>query len=136
MNSPLSPSVLSRRTLLKGLAVAGVAGLVPRHLAAQPAAAATSLLDYLAAHQRADGGYAFADQERSHLTPTFAVIGAYKLGDSTTVTSFFNLVRVHNEGAAFSFLAGASGWQYRPGRPRPSRDWTRYSGLVPVLKGA
>ena len=37
------------------------------------------------------------------------VIGAYKLGDSTTVTSFFNLVRVHNEGAAFSFLAGASG---------------------------
>ena len=79
MNSPLSPSVLSRRTLLKGLAVAGVAGLVPRHLAAQPAAAASSLLDYLAAHQRADGGYAFADQERSHLTPTFAVIGAYKL---------------------------------------------------------
>ena len=27
------------------------------------------------------------------------------------MTSFFNLVRVHNEGAAFSFLAGASGWQ-------------------------
>ncbi len=39
------------------------------------------------------------------------VIGYYKLGDSTTVTGFFNLVRVHNEGAAFSFLAGASGWQ-------------------------
>ena len=39
------------------------------------------------------------------------VIGYYRLGDSTTVTSFFNLVRVHNEGAAFSFLAGASGWQ-------------------------
>jgi signal peptidase II len=27
------------------------------------------------------------------------------------VTSFFNVVRVHNTGAAFSFLAGASGWQ-------------------------
>jgi hypothetical protein len=27
------------------------------------------------------------------------------------VTVFFNLVRVHNTGAAFSFLAGASGWQ-------------------------
>ena len=39
------------------------------------------------------------------------VTGYFKLGDSTTVTSFFNLVRVHNEGAAFSFLAGASGWQ-------------------------
>lgn len=39
------------------------------------------------------------------------VTGYYRLGDSTYVTSFFNLVRAHNEGAAFSFLAGASGWQ-------------------------
>ena len=39
------------------------------------------------------------------------VLGYYKLGDSTTVTSFFNVVRVHNVGAAFSFLAGAAGWQ-------------------------
>ena len=39
------------------------------------------------------------------------VVGYYKLGDGTTVTSFFNLVRVHNVGAAFSFLAGAAGWQ-------------------------
>ena len=39
------------------------------------------------------------------------VMGAYRLGDSTTITSFFNLVRAHNTGAAFSFLASASGWQ-------------------------
>ena len=39
------------------------------------------------------------------------ITGYYRLGDSTIVTSFFNLVRAHNEGAAFSFLAGASGWQ-------------------------
>jgi signal peptidase II len=39
------------------------------------------------------------------------ILGYYHLGDSTTVTSFFNIVRVHNSGAAFSFLAGASGWQ-------------------------
>lgn len=39
------------------------------------------------------------------------ILGAYQLGDSTYVTSFFNVVRVHNYGAAFSFLAGASGWQ-------------------------
>jgi signal peptidase II len=39
------------------------------------------------------------------------ILGAYQLGDSTVVTSFFNVVRVHNHGAAFSFLAGASGWQ-------------------------
>ena len=39
------------------------------------------------------------------------VIGQFALGDSLGVYSFFNLVRVHNSGAAFSFLAGASGWQ-------------------------
>ena len=39
------------------------------------------------------------------------IVGYYHLGDSTYVTSFFNIVRVHNSGAAFSFLAGASGWQ-------------------------
>ena len=39
------------------------------------------------------------------------VVGAFQLGDVHPVTGFFNLVRVHNAGAAFSFLAGASGWQ-------------------------
>jgi signal peptidase II len=39
------------------------------------------------------------------------IIGAYQLGDATRVTSFFNVVRVHNTGAAFSFLANADGWQ-------------------------
>jgi signal peptidase II len=39
------------------------------------------------------------------------IVGYYQLGDSTYVTSFFDVVRVHNTGAAFSFLAGASGWQ-------------------------
>ncbi|MFT3955028.1 MAG: signal peptidase II [Piscinibacter sp.] len=39
------------------------------------------------------------------------ILGYFQLGDSRTVTSFFNVVRVHNTGAAFSFLAGASGWQ-------------------------
>ena len=39
------------------------------------------------------------------------IVGYYQLGDSTYVTNFFNLVRWHNSGAAFSFLAGASGWQ-------------------------
>ena len=39
------------------------------------------------------------------------IVGYYHLGDSTYVTSFFNVVRAHNSGAAFSFLAGASGWQ-------------------------
>lgn len=39
------------------------------------------------------------------------ILGYYQLGDSTYVTGFFNVVRVHNTGAAFSFLASAGGWQ-------------------------
>ena len=39
------------------------------------------------------------------------ILGYFQLGDSRAVTSFFNVVRVHNTGAAFSFLAGAAGWQ-------------------------
>ena len=39
------------------------------------------------------------------------IVGSFSLGDSQTVTSFFNLVRVHNSGAAFSMLSNASGWQ-------------------------
>ncbi|NMM75480.1 signal peptidase II [Acidovorax sp. SRB_14] len=39
------------------------------------------------------------------------ILGAYRLGDATYVTSFFNIVRAHNTGAAFSFLAQAGGWQ-------------------------
>ncbi len=39
------------------------------------------------------------------------ILGRYQLGEGTVLTSFFNLVRVHNSGAAFSFLSDASGWQ-------------------------
>jgi signal peptidase II len=39
------------------------------------------------------------------------IIGQFSLHESVRVTSFFNIVRAHNTGAAFSFLAGASGWQ-------------------------
>jgi signal peptidase II len=39
------------------------------------------------------------------------ILGYYPFGASTYVTSFFNIVRAHNTGAAFSFLAAASGWQ-------------------------
>ena len=39
------------------------------------------------------------------------ITGYFQLGDSRPVTSFFNLVRAHNAGAAFNFLADAAGWQ-------------------------
>lgn len=39
------------------------------------------------------------------------ILGSFQLNDTRSITSFFNLTRHHNSGAAFSFLAGASGWQ-------------------------
>jgi signal peptidase II len=39
------------------------------------------------------------------------IIRLFTYGESKPVTSFFNLVLAYNKGAAFSFLAGESGWQ-------------------------
>ncbi|MBT9511228.1 MAG: lipoprotein signal peptidase [Acidovorax sp.] len=39
------------------------------------------------------------------------ILDNYQLGDATFITSFFNIVRAHNTGAAFSFLSDAGGWQ-------------------------
>src|SRR5437868_15364867 len=36
---------------------------------------------------------------------------ALAYGDVVRITPFFNLILTHNLGAAFSFLAGAGGWQ-------------------------
>ena len=36
---------------------------------------------------------------------------AFEYGEHLKITSFFDFVRYHNEGAAFSFLADAGGWQ-------------------------
>ena len=41
----------------------------------------------------------------------YAIVQRFELYEGEVVTSFFNLVRAHNPGAAFSFLAGAGGWQ-------------------------
>lgn len=39
------------------------------------------------------------------------IVRDYAYGDAQVITSYFNLVRAHNTGAAFSFLAQAGGWQ-------------------------
>ena len=39
------------------------------------------------------------------------MLGSFRYGEGVPLTSFFNLVRVHNLGAAFSFLSDAGGWQ-------------------------
>lgn len=41
----------------------------------------------------------------------YAISASFQYGESKTIFSWFNLVLAHNSGAAFSFLAGASGWQ-------------------------
>lgn len=39
------------------------------------------------------------------------IVSSFAWGDSQPITAYFNLVRVHNSGAAFSLLSSASGWQ-------------------------
>lgn len=39
------------------------------------------------------------------------VVDVFQYGESLPLLSFFNLVYARNSGAAFSFLAGADGWQ-------------------------
>ncbi len=41
----------------------------------------------------------------------FAITRVMAVGAGIEITPFFNLVLVYNPGAAFSFLASASGWQ-------------------------
>ena len=55
-------------------------------------------------------GWALVILVADQLTKTL-ILGAYQLGDATPITSFFNIVRAHNTGAAFSFLSDAGGWQ-------------------------
>ena len=70
----------------------------------------------MAATKRADGallpwlGIAAIVVLVDQFTKTL-ILGSFALNDSHTVTPFFNIVRWHNTGAAFSFLAGAAGWQ-------------------------
>ena len=39
------------------------------------------------------------------------IVKNFFYGESQAVSTFFNMVRVHNPGAAFSFLSDAGGWQ-------------------------
>jgi hypothetical protein len=82
-HQPIRPT---RRSLLTAGAAIGSSMLFGGCTFTKPAAPKTdfyawhkSLLAYLQTLSRPDGGYAWADQDRSHLTPTYAVIGCYRL---------------------------------------------------------
>jgi signal peptidase II len=48
----------------------------------------------------------FIDQWSKYL-----VISSFQQGQGIFITSYLNIIRVHNPGAAFSFLATGDGWQ-------------------------
>jgi signal peptidase II len=78
------------------------------------------------------------------------VSSALANGDVVRVAPFFNVILTHNTGAAFSFLAGAGGWQrwfftivailisiaLVVMLRRPHRDWLVPLALALVLGGA
>jgi hypothetical protein len=74
---------LHRRELLLSSAATGLAALLPAAGRTQEAVTKPawhkSLIAYLETLAREDGGYGWDGQERSHLTPTFAIVGCYKL---------------------------------------------------------
>jgi len=73
--------MIPRRTMLKTVAAASAAvWLPPRASAAEVTPVSSeSILAYLEGLARDDGGYGWEGQGHSHLTPTFFVIGCYRL---------------------------------------------------------
>jgi hypothetical protein len=73
---------MNRRVMLKVVALSGAAAVFPAPLFGQPRVNANwrdAVLRYLESLARPDGGYGWGGQEHSHLTPTFYVIGCYRL---------------------------------------------------------
>jgi prenyltransferase beta subunit len=71
-----------RRNFLQAAAAVGLASALPSGASTQQPTRddwCDKVINYLSRHARPDGGYGWDGQERSHLTPSFAVIGCYKL---------------------------------------------------------
>ncbi len=93
---------MKRRDFLKAaVATVSLAGLsMERQARAEsgPHAWVRRVCDYLESLRRPDGGYAWPDQPRSHLTPSFAAVGCYHLlqrepPDKSTLAQF---LRTHH----------------------------------------
>jgi hypothetical protein len=81
---PILPGPMTRRDVIKGVLGAGAVGVVGRASSARGSQSPvrpqrSAVGDYVRRHARADGGFAFGDQDRSHLTPTFAAVGILHL---------------------------------------------------------
>ena len=84
--NPVNSNV-TRRDMIKLMAVAGAASSCATNVFGQAkrpdAPSVRTITDYLQTLARPDGGYAWGDQEITHLTPTFGVIGAYRVLQQT-----------------------------------------------------
>lgn len=93
---------VKRRDFLKAAAAAlSVATLGKETMAAgrgRPISWLSNVLGYIESLRRTDGGYAWPDQSRSHLTPSFAAIGCYHLLARTPPNkkSLAEFVRTHH----------------------------------------
>ena len=73
---------MDRRRMLKAVAMAGLLTAVPARFFGQAVANRRdreAVFRYLESLARPDGGYGWEDQEQGHLTPTYFVIGCYRL---------------------------------------------------------
>lgn len=96
---------ITRRGLLRAMTTAGFYAAVPPCLLAKARTGAASSKDwkavvttYLESLSRPDGGYAWDDQDHSHLTPTFGVIGSYRALelDPPNKSKLAEFVRTHH----------------------------------------
>src|SRR5436309_1197660 len=90
---------VTRRTVLTATAAAGLGALLPRTAMARVRPAwHSAVLAYLQGLSRPDGGCAWDDQPESHLTPTFAAVGCYRvLGvDPPDKARLAEFVRTHH----------------------------------------
>jgi len=95
---------MNRRAMLKAVAVAAAGAAFPLPLVSQSRTDSqwrSAILRYLESLARSDGGYGWEDQEQSHLTPTFYVIGCYRvLGESPPeMRRLAEFIRTHHPSA-------------------------------------
>jgi len=101
---------MTRRAILKALTASGLCAAVPvrsvpvrayekeRLTASLQTDWKSSVTAYLESLARPDGGYAWHDLQRSHLTPTFAVIGSYRALKRTppNIRRLAEFIRTHH----------------------------------------
>ncbi len=92
---------IHRRSILKAAGAVSVTSLAPQALSEPPSKTVAwkqRILDFLSTHARPDGGYAWQNQLDSHLTPTFAAVGCYRiLGcDLPNPATTADFVRTHH----------------------------------------